>query len=296
MGWLEAIVLGIVQGLTEFLPISSSAHQLVVGQLFFSGHDPGSAFTAVTQLGTETAVIIYFAKDIGRIIKQWVLSLLGKVPSSDPDARMGWFVIAGSIPIGVLGILFQDSIDTTLRNLWITVAMLGGVGLVLGWADRVASKHEVVPGVAKRQLGPKELHDLTWRDAIVFGLAQACALIPGVSRSGGTISGGLFMGYSRPAATRYAFLLAIPAVFASGLYKLKDIGEDACVAWGPTILATVIAGVVGYAVIAWLLRYITTHSFTPFVVYRVVLALALAVLLLTGYLDPSVPIVTGCVS
>ena len=183
MDWLEAIVLGIVQGLTEFLPISSSAHLLIVGQVFFNGHDPGAAFTAVTQLGTETAVLIYFWRDIVRIIKHWAGSLVGKVPRSDPDARMGWFVILGSIPIGVLGLLFQDAIDSTLRNLWITVATLGGVGLLLGVADRVARRNE-----------PKELTQLTLRDAIIYGLAQACALIPGVSRSGGTISAGLFLG------------------------------------------------------------------------------------------------------
>lgn len=284
MSWLEAIVLGIVQGLTEFLPISSSAHQLIVGQLAFGGHDPGAAFTAVTQLGTETAVLIYFRKDIIRIIKHWGLSLVGKVERSDPDARMGWFVIVGSLPICVLGVLFQDLIDSTLRNLWLTVAMLGGVGLVLGIADRYASR--INPG--------KGLHDLSWRDAIIYGLCQAAALIPGVSRSGGTISGGLFLGYSRPAATRYAFLLAIPAVFASGLYKLKDIGSDGCLEWGPTIVATIISGLVGYAVIAWLLRYITTHSFTPFVVYRVILAIVLAILLTTGMLSPDAALVTRC--
>lgn len=294
MGWLEAIVLGIVQGLTEFLPVSSSAHQLVVGQLFFSGHDPGSAFTAVSQLGTETAVLIFFFKDIVQIIKQWALSLVKKVPSSDPDARMGWFVIVGSIPIGLLGYAFQDAIDTTVRNLWITVTMLGVIGLVIGWADRVASRRESVVDSSLGQRPPKQLKDLTWRDAVIFGLAQACALIPGVSRSGGTISGGLFMGYSRPAATRYAFLLAIPAIYISGLYKLKDIGGDACVAWGPTIVATVIAGVVGYAVIAWLMRYIATHSFTPFVIYRIVIAVVLAILLLTGFLDPSSTVISGC--
>ena len=283
MGWLEAIVLGVVQGLTEFLPISSSAHQLIVGQLFFEGHDPGAAFTAVTQLGTETAVLIYFWRDIVRIIKHWALSLAGRLPHSDPDARMGWYVIVGSLPIGVLGLLFQDAIDSTLRNLWITVITLGGVGLLLGLADRMARTHR-----------PKELTELSWRDAIIFGLAQACALIPGVSRSGGTISAGLFMGYSRPAAARYAFLLAIPAVFASGLFKLKDIGSDSCVAWGPTIVATLIAGAVGYAVIAWLLRYITTHTFTPFVVYRVLLALGLAVLLATGLIDPTATLSPGC--
>lgn len=284
MSWIEAIILGIVQGLTEFLPISSSAHQLLVGQIFYDGRDPGSAFTAVTQLGTETAVIIFFWRDIARIISAWFGSLTGRVAKSDPDARMGWFVIVGSLPIGILGYLFQDAIDSGLRNLWITVGMLAGVGLILGWADRFAASRPT----------PKSLSELNWRDAIIYGFAQACALIPGVSRSGGTISAGLFLGYDRPAATRYAFLLAIPAVFASGIYKLKDIGDDACVAWGPTIVATIIAGVVGYAVIAWLLRYIQTHNFTPFVIYRVLLAAVAAVLLLSGVLSPDAALVDTC--
>lgn len=270
MGWLEAAILGLVQGLTEFLPVSSSAHQLIVGQLFFGGKDPGSAFTAVTQLGTETAVVVFFFKDIVRIIKQWALALVGKVDRSDPDARLGWFVILGSIPIGLLGLFFQDAIDTTLRNLWITVTMLAGVGLVLAFADRYAEKHST-----------KELTDLTLKDAIIFGFCQAAALIPGVSRSGGTISGGLFLGYSRAAATRYSFLLAIPAIYISGLYKLKDIGAET-VAWGPTILATGISFVVGFAVIAWLMNYISRHRFTPFVWYRLILAAVLAALLVTG--------------
>lgn len=283
MGWLEAIILGIVQGLTEFLPISSSAHQLITSQLAFSGHDPGAAFTAVTQLGTETAVLIYFWKDIVRIISRWALSLCGRVDRRDPDARMGWFVIVGSIPIAILGVAFQDQIDTSLRNLWITVAMLAGVGLVLGFADRFVATH-----------GTKRLADLTWKDAIIYGLCQACALIPGVSRSGGTISGGLFLGYDRASATRYSFLLAIPAVFASGIYKLKDIGVDTCLTWGPTLLATVIAGAVGYGVIAWLLRFITTHTFTGFVIYRIAVAAVLAILLITDVLDPHGALVAGC--
>ena len=272
MDWLQAIVLGIVQGLTEFLPISSSAHVSIVGQLFFGGKDPGAAFTAVTQLGTETAVLVYFRKDIWRIITHWFGSFTGKVEKGDPDARMGWLVIIGSIPIVLLGLLFQDAIDTSLRNLWITVAMLAGVGIVLLVADRIGARNT------------KELRELTWRDGIVLGLAQAAALIPGVSRSGATISAGLFLGYNREAATRYAFLLAIPAVFGSGLYKLKDIGGDASAAWGPTILATVLAFVVGYAVIAWLLRYISTHNFTVFVWYRLGLAAVVAVLIMTGVL------------
>ena len=273
MGWLEAIVLGIVQGLTEFLPISSSAHQSIVGQLFFGGADPGAAFTAVTQLGTETAVILYFARDIGRIISHWAGSLTGRVPRDDPEARMGWLVIIGSIPIGVLGLLFQDAIDTTLRNLWITVAMLAGFGIVLWIADRVARDRF-------------ELKQLTWVDGIALGFAQALALIPGVSRSGATIAGGLFLGYKREAATRYAFLLAIPAVFISGLFKLKDIPGDPHLSWGPTILATVLAFGIGLVVIHWLLKYVSKHNFSVFVWYRLALAAVVAGLLLTGVLQP----------
>jgi undecaprenyl-diphosphatase len=272
MGWIEAIVLGIVQGLTEFLPISSSAHVSIVGQLLFDGRDPGAAFTAVTQLGTETAVLVYFWKDITRIIKRWCLALVGKHPKDDPDVRMGWLVIVGSIPIVVLGLLFQDAIDTSLRNLWITVAMLAGVAIVLAIADRFGDDNR------------RQLKDLTWKHGILLGFFQAAALIPGVSRSGATISGGLFLGYDRPAATRYAFLLAVPAVFGSGLYKLKDIGGDTAAAWGPTIAATVISFVIGYAVIAWLLRYVSTHNFRIFVVYRLAAAALVAVLILTGVL------------
>lgn len=274
MGWIEAIVLGIVQGLTEFLPISSSAHLSIVGQLFFEGRDPGAAFTAVTQLGTETAVIVYFARDIWRIICKWCLALVGKERRDDPDVRMGWLVIIGSIPIVLLGLLFQDAIDSSLRNLWITVSMLAGVAIVLWLADRYAVNNT------------RDLSRLTWGHGIVFGLAQSAALIPGVSRSGATISAGLLMGYDRPSAARYSFLLAIPAVFGSGLYKLKDIGHDATVAWGPTILATVIAFFVGYAVIAWLLRYISNHNFSIFVWYRLGLAAVVAALLLGGALQP----------
>jgi undecaprenyl-diphosphatase len=272
MGWLEAIVLGIVQGLTEFLPISSSAHQSIIGQLFFKGHDPGAAFTAVTQLGTETAVILYFAKDIGRIISRWFLALFGKVPRNDPDARMGWLVILGSIPIGLIGLLFKDAISGPLRNLWITVAMLAGFAVVLWIADRV-SKHTY------------ELNQLTWVDGIALGFAQALALIPGVSRSGATIAGGLFLGYTRESSARYAFLLAIPAVFISGLFELKDIpGSDA--AWPQIVVATVIAFGIGLAVIHWLLKYVSKHNFSIFVWYRLALAAVLAGLLLTGTVQP----------
>src|SRR5690349_15926446 len=273
MGWLEALVLGIVQGLTEFLPISSSAHQAIVGQ-FFGGEDPGAAFTAITQLGTEAAVIIYFRHDIALIIKNWVLALIGKIPRDDPEARMGWLVIIGSIPIIVLGLLFQDAIESGLRNLWITVAMLAGVGIVMGVADRTARNQ-------------RTLEQLSWAHGLIYGAAQSLALIPGVSRSGATITAGLFMGYRREAAAKYSFLLAIPAVVGSGLFQLLKIGDDPVPpAWGPIALATVVSFVIGYAVIAWLLRYISTHNFMPFVIYRLALAALVAILLLTGVLVP----------
>ena len=273
MGWLEALVLGIVQGLTEFLPISSSAHLSIVGQ-FYGGADPGSAFTAISQLGTETAVIIYFRKDIWKIIKHWCLALVGKIDRNDPEARMGWLVIIGSIPIVVLGLLFQDQIDHTLRNLWITVAMLAGFGIVIGIVDHFA-----------KNIRP--LESLTWGHGILYGLAQSLALIPGVSRSGATITAGLALGYKREAAAKYAFLLAIPAVVGSGFFKLLDISSDPVEpAWGPIFLATVVAFGVGLAVIHWLLRYISTHTFKPFVIYRLGLAALVAVLLLTGVLQP----------
>jgi undecaprenyl-diphosphatase len=273
MGWLEALVLGIVQGLTEFLPISSSAHQSIVGQ-FFGGQDVGAAFTAVTQLGTEAAVILYFRHDIWRILRSWFGSLAGRVPRNDPDARMGWLVILGSIPIVLLGLLFQNAIDSALRNLWITAAMLAGFGVVIGVADRLA-----------RNVRP--LESLTWGHGVLFGLAQSLALVPGVSRSGATISAGLALGYTREAAAKYSFLLAIPAVVGSGLFKLADISADPVPpAWGPILLATVVSFVIGYVVIAWLLRYISTHNFLPFVVYRIVLAVVVALLLVTGVLTP----------
>lgn len=272
MGWLEALVLGLVQGLTEFLPISSSAHISIVGQ-FFGGEDPGSAFTAITQLGTETAVLIYFRRDIARIVSAWCRALVGRLPRDDADARLGWLVIIGSVPIVVLGLLFQDAIDSTLRNLWITVAMLAGFGLVIGAVDARARTE-------------RSMDQLTWKHGVLFGLAQALALVPGVSRSGGTIAAGLALGYIREAAARYSFLLAIPAVLGSGLYKLTDVVNDPVPpTWGPIALATVVAFGVGYAVIAWLLRYVSTHDFKPFVLYRLGLAAVVAVLLLTGVLE-----------
>lgn len=271
MDYFTAIVLGLVQGLTEFLPVSSSAHVSIVGQLM-GQEDPGAAFTAITQLGTEAAVVIYFWRDITTIIRKWCLSLAGKVATDDPDVRMGWLVIIGTIPIGLLGVLFQDQIETTLRSLWITATMLLVFALVIMAAERVGTQR-------------RELTDLTWRHGIGYGLFQALALIPGVSRSGGTIAGGLFMGYTRKAAARYSFLLAVPAVIASGgLQVVKIAGGEGTgeTGWGPIIIATVIAFAVGYAVIAWFMKFIETHTFTPFMIYRILLALGLFALLGTG--------------
>ncbi|BDZ38338.1 undecaprenyl-diphosphatase 2 [Microbacterium suwonense] len=213
MNLLEALFLGVVQGLTEFLPISSSAHLRIVGALLPSGEDPGAAFTAITQIGTEAAVVVFFWRDIVRIIGQWFRSLTGKVPRDDADARMGWMIILGSIPIVVLGLLFQDKIETTLRSLWIVAIMLIGFGLLLGIADYMGAKR-------------RKLDQLTYPHGVAYGIAQAFALVPGVSRSGGTITMGLFLGYERAAAARYAFLLAIPAVFGSGFYQLFKHGGD----------------------------------------------------------------------
>jgi undecaprenyl-diphosphatase len=276
---LNAIILGLVQGLTEFLPISSSAHLRIVGEFLLGGEDPGARFTAITQLGTETAVVIYFWRDITRIIGRWSQGLVRRRPQSDPDVRMGWFVIIGSLPIIIIGILFQDQIETTLRSLWIVAGTLIGFGILLGVADVLGRKK-------------KKLEDLTFPTAIGFGFAQALALVPGVSRSGGTITAGLAMGFDRAAAARYSFLLAIPAVFGSGLYQVykgftcDPATGDVCVpeVFGgvETLVATVIAGIVGFVVIAFFMNYISKRSFLPFVIYRILLGGALVVLLATG--------------
>ncbi|WP_327282331.1 MULTISPECIES: undecaprenyl-diphosphate phosphatase [unclassified Streptomyces] len=283
MSWFESLILGLVQGLTEFLPISSSAH-LRLTAAFAGWQDPGAAFTAITQIGTEAAVLIYFRKDIARIISTWFRSLFNKELRSDQDAKMGWLVIVGSIPIGVLGITLKDQIEGPFRDLRLTATTLVVMGVVLGIADRLAARDE--EGGRHRAIRErKTLKELGVKDGLIFGLCQAMALVPGVSRSGATISGGLLMGFTREAAARYSFLLAIPAVLASGGMELKDLGEGQ-VSWGPTIFATVIAFVVGYAVIAWFMKFISTKSFMPFVVYRILLGIALFVLIAMGVLSP----------
>jgi undecaprenyl-diphosphatase len=269
--YLQAIALGILQALTEFLPISSSAHLRIFPELLGWG-DPGAAFTAVIQIGTELAVVFYMWRNIRDIIVTWFRSLFNAELRSHTDARMGWFIIVGSIPIVVIGFVMKDIIEHDLRSLYVVGTMLVVMGIVLGVADRIGANR-------------KQFDDLSWRDAILMGCAQACALIPGVSRSGATLSMGRFLGYDREAATRYAFLLAIPAVIGAGVFELKDIPDgDNIYGWGPTIVATVVSFAIGYAAIAWLLRYVSTHSFTPFVIYRVALGTLTLILAATGVL------------
>ncbi|MFQ3558189.1 undecaprenyl-diphosphate phosphatase [Streptomyces gramineus] len=284
MSWFESLILGLVQGLTEFLPVSSSAH-LRLTAAFSGWKDPGAAFTAITQIGTEAAVLIYFRKDIGRIVSAWFRSLFDKAVRGDHDAKMGWLVIVGSIPIGLLGVTLKDQIEGPFRDLRITATMLIVVGIVIGVADRMAARDEK----GGRHRAPKQrktLENLSVKDGLIYGFCQACALIPGVSRSGATISGGLFMGYRREAAARYSFLLAIPAVLASGAFEVKDSVSEGHVAWGPTLFATVIAFASGYAVIAWFMKWISNKSFMPFVWYRIALGVVIIALVSADVLSP----------
>ena len=271
LDFLKAVVLGVIQGLTEFLPISSSAHLRIFPEWFGWG-DPGAAFTAVIQIGTELAVLIYFRKDIWRIASAWVRSLYDPAWRGHVDTRMGWYVIVGSLPIVVLGVLLKDLIEKDFRSLWIIGTTLIVLGVVLGIADRVGRND-------------RSIEKMTLRHAVLLGGAQAMALIPGVSRSGATISMGRFLGYEREAATRFAFLLAIPAVVGAGIFELREIpGGDNAYGPVPTLIATVVSFLVGYAAIAWLLRYVSTRSFMPFVIYRIVLGSLTLLLVWQGVL------------
>jgi undecaprenyl-diphosphatase len=270
-----------MQGLTEFLPISSSAHLRIMGEFLPSATDPGATFTAITQLGTEAAVIIFFWKDITRIIGRWFRSFRSTpdasgevVASNDPDVRLGWLIIIGTIPIVILGYLAQDYIRDTFRSLWLVAIVLIVFGIILGLADWLGRK-------------VRPLDQMTYGHGIAIGIAQMLALIPGVSRSGATTSAGLAFGYTRVAAARFSFLLAIPAVFGAGLYELvNSFGEPAgFYGYAETAVATLVAFIVGYVVIAFLMKYISTHSFMPFVIYRIVLGGTLLVLLGTGVLQ-----------
>jgi undecaprenyl-diphosphatase len=268
---LQAIVLGIVQGLTEFLPISSSGHLRIV-PAFAGWEDPGAAFTAVIQLGTMAAVVLYFREDLVRIARAWLASLRDRSRRSELDARLGWYLILGTVPIVIFGVAFSHQIETGARDLY----LIGTTLIVLGALLLVAEK------VARRE---RDLSSITRRDAIVVGFAQALALIPGVSRSGATITAGLFLGMDRVAAARFSFLLSIPAVVLSGVYELRDVVSgtaEGAVGIGPTAVATVLAFVSGYLSIAFLLRVLVTHTTAVFVAYRVALGAAVLALVATG--------------
>ena len=265
MSALQAIVLGIVQGLTEFLPISSTAHLRIVSS-FCGWDDPGAAFTAVIQLGTMAAVLLYFREDLLRVAGNFLAGLRHPARRGSHDYKMGWFLILGTIPIAIFGFAFKDPIENGARDLYVISSALIAFSFVMLLAERVA--------VRKR-----EVEELDGADATVIGFAQALALIPGVSRSGSTISAGLFRGFTRTAAARYSFLLSVPAVVLSGLFELRKVGDHDGAAAAPTIIATIIAFIVGYASIAWLLRYLAHHTLGVFAAYRIglgVLVLALA--------------------
>ncbi|QBI54613.1 undecaprenyl-diphosphate phosphatase [Streptomonospora litoralis] len=272
MSIFEAIVLGVIQGLTEFLPISSSGHLRVVSA-FLGWPDPGAAFTAVSQIGTELAVLLYFRKRIWAILSTWTRSLGNRELRSDMNARMGWYVIIGTIPVGILGLALEEQIDSIFRDLRLIALTLIVFGVFLGLADRYMRRH-------------RTLVDLTVNRGIIYGLFQTLALVPGVSRSGATITGGRLLGFQRADAAEYAFLLAMPAVFASGLYKLTDIGGDEYAGWTASFVGTAVAFAIGYVVIAWLMRFITTHSFMPFVYYRCALGVLILTLVSFGVLEP----------
>ena len=271
MSTLEAIVLGIVQGLTEFLPISSTGHLRIV-PAFLGWEDPGAAFTAVTQLGTMAAVLLYFREDLKRIAHSWLRSLRDPAQRSELNARLGWYIVLGTIPIGIFGLLFKDQIENGARDLYV----IGTALIVLGFALLAAEK------VGTRE---REIEQINARDGFTIGFAQALALIPGVSRSGATITAGLFRGFDRPAAARFSFLLSIPAVVLSGLLELGSIlsGEEGQhVGLFQLALATALAFIVGYASIAFLLRYLEHHSTIVFVIYRVALGSLVLILVSTG--------------
>ena len=268
MDAFQAIVLGIVQGLTEFLPISSTGHLRIV-PAFLGWEDPGAAFTAITQLGTMAAVLLYFRKDLWNIVRTWFLSLFRPELRGELDARMGWYIGLGTIPIGIFGFAFRDQIESGARSLYLIGTMLILLGLLLLLAEKMATRERTIESIKGK-------------DAALIGFAQALALIPGVSRSGATLTAGLFAGFDRESAARYSFLLSVPAVVASGLFEARKIGDEGGVEFLPTALATLAAFIVGYASIAWLLRWLVSHTTMVFVVYRVALGALVIALTAAG--------------
>lgn len=275
----EALFLGLIQGLTEFLPISSSAHLRITGEFLPSASDPGATFTAITQIGTELAVLIYFRRDIMRIASAWINRVLlrrASIEESAQDVRLGWLIILGSLPIVLLGYLFQENIRNTLRSLWLIAIVMIVFGIVLGIADRFGKSE-------------RDISTLSSGHGLAYGFAQALALVPGVSRSGATIAMGRTLGYTRESALRYSFLLAVPAVFGSGFYELQGAISDGDSNVPYTLIetfgATIVALIVGYVVIAWLMKFIATRSFMPFIIYRIALGTLILVLLSTGVIN-----------
>jgi undecaprenyl-diphosphatase len=275
----EALFLGLIQGLTEFLPISSSAHLRITGEFLPSASDPGATFTAITQIGTELAVLIYFRRDIMRIASAWIGRVLlrrASIEQSAQDVRLGWLIILGSLPIVVLGYLFQENIRNTFRSLWLIAIVMIVFGIVLGIADRFGKSQ-------------RDISTLSSGHGLAYGFAQALALVPGVSRSGATIAMGRTLGYTRESALRYSFLLAVPAVFGSGFYELQgaisDGDSNAPYTLIETFGATLVAFIVGYVVIAWLMKFIATRSFMPFIIYRIALGTLILILLATGVIS-----------
>jgi undecaprenyl-diphosphatase len=265
---LEAIVLGLVQGLTEFLPISSSAHLRIV-PAFVGWDDPGAAFTAVIQLGTMAAVLVYFRRDLWRIAGAWLRELRTPWGRRSSESKLGWFIVLGTIPISIFGVVFSDEIENGARDLYLIGSALILFSFVMLAAERAGKRH-------------REIEEMNARDGAFIGFAQALALIPGVSRSGATISAGLFRNFDRAAAARYSFLLSVPAVVLSGLFELRHIGDGDGAPVGATIVATIVSFASGYAAIAWLLRYLATHTLGVFVAYRIPLGVLVIVLAATG--------------
>lgn len=268
MNYLESVVLGVVEGLTEFLPVSSTGHLTIAEKILGLQIDDDSvtAYTAVIQMGPIVAVILYFLRDIVAIVRGWCVGLLKAEERGTQEYRMGWYAIVGTIPIGIVGLLAKDLVSGPLRSLWWVGGALIGWSFVMVWAERVGRQDR-----GERQLSMK--------DAIFVGLMQCIALIPGVSRSGATISAGLFRGLDRVTATRLSFFLSIPALLAAGLYELKDVQG---IPLGPTLVGTVVAFVVAYATVAWLLRFVSHHPITWFVPYRVALGVIVLALVATG--------------
>ncbi len=273
MELIQAVIYGLIQGLTEFLPISSTAHVRIVPALA-GWPDPGAGFTAVIQLGTVLAVLIYFARDIWSALVGWTKTLTGQSHGA-PEGRMGWAIFLGTIPIVILGLLGQDWIKGELRSLWVIAGTLILMGILMAVAEKVASKHRLLASVQ-----PK--------DGVIVGLWQALALIPGMSRSGSTITGALFAGFDRATAARFSFLLSVPSILAAGVKELLDEKDNLLAGsnLAPTLVATVVSFVVGYASIAFLMKFIQKHGILPFVAYRILLGLVLIALLATGTLDP----------